>query len=104
MELVWTSAMRMTRQWLDDHLSERGLSIEDVVCVASFLVPRRKGATGLDGYGRGVSDRPIVVQNSAQGHVAGARGRRGRMHPADGVADGSRGRRGRWMTWRSDGG
>jgi hypothetical protein len=45
---------------LDLHLSQRGLSVDDVVAAAEFLVPRRKGDR-LYGYGRGAGDRPIVV-------------------------------------------
>lgn len=50
--------------WLEDHLAERGLSIEDVIAAVSYLVPRRKG-NRLYGYGRGLGGRPIVVVFSA---------------------------------------
>jgi hypothetical protein len=66
-ELVLDLGDEEDQEWLDDHLNERGLSIEDVVCAATFLVPRRK-RDRLYGYGRGVSDRPIVVVLSAGPH------------------------------------
>jgi hypothetical protein len=59
-ELVLDLGDEDDQAWLDDHLGERGLSIDDVLLAASALWPRRKGDR-LYGYGRGVGDRPIVV-------------------------------------------
>ncbi len=60
MELVLDLGDEPDQEWLEHHLGERGLSIEDVLLAASALVPRRKGDR-LYGYGRGAGDRPIVV-------------------------------------------
>lgn len=60
MELILDLGNEDAQEWLDEHLSERGLSIGDVIAAASGLVPRRKGDR-LYGYGRGAGDRPIVV-------------------------------------------
>ena len=51
---------------LDAHLAEKGLSVEDVIVAAEWVVPRRKGAR-LYAYGRGLGGRPIVVVLSARG-------------------------------------
>ena len=60
MELLLDLGDEPGQEWLERHLGERGLSIEDVLLAASVVVPRRKGDR-LYGYGRGVGDRPIVV-------------------------------------------
>ena len=60
MELILDLGDEDEQEWLDGHLGERGLGIEDVLAAASSLVPRRKGDR-LFGYGRGVGGRPIVV-------------------------------------------
>ena len=60
MELILDLGTEEDIEWLGAHVAERGLTIEDVVAVAEFLVPRRKGSR-LYGYGRGVGGQPIVV-------------------------------------------
>jgi hypothetical protein len=67
LELVLDLGDEDDQEWLDDHLNERGLSIEDVVLAATASVLRRKGDR-LYGYGRGVGDRPIVVVFSRSQH------------------------------------
>lgn len=51
---------------LDAHLAEHGLSVDDVIAAAEWIVPSRKG-TRLYAYGRGHGGRPIVVVLSARG-------------------------------------
>jgi len=53
---------------LDRHLAERGLSVEDVIAAAEWVVPRRKGRR-LYAYGRGTGGRPIVIVLSAVGRT-----------------------------------
>jgi hypothetical protein len=51
---------------LDLHLAEKGLSVDDVLAAAAWVVPRRKGSR-LYAYGRGLGGRPVVVVLARRG-------------------------------------
>lgn len=51
---------------LDEHLAQRGLSVDDVIAAADLAVARRKGSR-LYAYGRGAGSQPIVIVLRASG-------------------------------------
>jgi hypothetical protein len=54
------------------HLAARGLGVDDVLAVADWCVPRRKG-NRLYAYGRGSGGTPIVVVLGRRGTAWRAR-------------------------------
>lgn len=90
MRLILDLGSEEEEEYLDAHLAERNLSVEDVLTAAEWAVPRRKGPR-LYAYGRGVGGRPIVVVPA----TAGAGWRPRTAWPMDEVEQ-------RW--WRRHGG
>lgn len=66
MQLILDLGEESEIERLDVHLAERGLSVDDVLAAAQWVLPRRKGDR-LYAYGRGLGGRPIVVVLAARG-------------------------------------
>lgn len=66
MELVLDLGSELDMERLEAHLAERGLTLEDVLTVAEWAVPRKKGDR-MYAYGRGLGGRLVVVVLAERG-------------------------------------